>query len=91
MIKINVQFFGGRGGGGGKGSSGGGKRTMDDKVLSLLKDQPGWGKTSRIQELNVLKTYSDGSADLRVRFNTTPDKGTPYSEDKRVTLKRVKV
>lgn len=32
MIKINIQFFGGRGGGGGKGSSGGGA------VNSAMKD-----------------------------------------------------
>ena len=37
MIKVNIQFFGGRGGGGGKGSSGGGGGTVNPAMKDANK------------------------------------------------------
>ena len=56
---------------------------------SMLKDTPGWGKHSEVKNVFV-STNKDGTVNLTYTFNTTPGPGNWTSENKKVTIKKVK-
>lgn len=75
MLKISLQFFGGRGGGGGKGSGGGGA-------------SGGGGSRSRITESYVNGSYTTGT---KVKFNETDTRYTVSETGERISKSAGKV